>query len=496
MIPEFAKQGFNVVADNGDNATVFQKRLPAARLRPRHVHQHRLARSERDAAHALRQHPRPGEQQRRPELRRLVQRGGQRPHGRADPRSTRPPGSTSPTRSASSSSTTHVMLPLFQFPNIAAWRNDALDGRPPGGPRTTTASPTTSSGSPSTATRSSSAPSSGRTASTPSRTAPTPRGRSGRHVPALPGAVGHHRRRWYAPTALLTERAGRRRSADGHQDACTPAGQGGSRLALRSHPAVRRWRTDDVLRFTFRRLLWAVPALLIVTFLMFWPCRPARTRWPATCGQPAGHAGADPAVQGDERPHRLDAGAVLQLAGQLPHRRLGQLHQGQPAGVARAEGRPRQHARARHRSPSSSASRRLHHRHHLGPAAVLEVRHRRHRHAPSSASRSRRSSRRCCSSCCSPSPSRVARRRRTLPARRSASTRPATRASTRACGASTSSCPSPSSPSRSSPSTAASCGPRCSRPRTPTTCAPPGPRASASGRWSSSTPCATPSSRS
>ena len=72
--------------------------------------------------------------------------------------------------------------------------------------------------------------------------------------------------------------------------------------------------------------------------------------------QPAGQPGEDPAVQGGQRPHRQHRLAVLPLAAQLRHRSTGAIHQGQPSGVAGAEGSHGQHVRARHLSRPSSAS--------------------------------------------------------------------------------------------------------------------------------------------
>ena len=70
-----------------------------------------------------------------------------------------------------------------------------------------------------------------------------------------------------------------------------------------------------MLRFIVRRLLWVIPTLLIITFLVF--CRDPRRHRPGRelpAGQPAGQPGEDPAVQGSQRPHRHDRPAVLPLA--------------------------------------------------------------------------------------------------------------------------------------------------------------------------------------
>ena len=134
-----------------------------------------------------------------------------------------------------------------------------------------------------------------------------------------------------------------------------------------------------VLRYTSRRLLWAIPTLFIITFLVFLALR----------------AGTDPVasylrVNPRATPAKIQqykevngligtpAGAVLPLAGPLPHRRLGQLHQGEPAGLAGDEERAGQHARARHRRHRRRHHDRPGHRHPGRAAALLQVRHRRH----------------------------------------------------------------------------------------------------------------------
>ena len=93
------------------------------------------------------------------------------------------------------------------------------------------------------------------------------------------------------------------------------------------------------------------------------PCAPGPIPWPATCGSTPGRR-AEKVQQYKEANGLIGsvARAVLPLARALRHRGLGQLHQGQPAGVAGDEERAGQHHRARHRrrrrraSPSGWAS--------------------------------------------------------------------------------------------------------------------------------------------
>ena len=128
LIPLLQEAGFNVVADNCDAACVFQQRLPALdydlamyintappdptvtgimacdRSRPRRT---TTSRSEQHG---------------------LVQRGGHGAHDQSDQTSTTPPAPSWSTRSPRYLAEDACMLPLYQFPNIAAWRTDKVGG--------------------------------------------------------------------------------------------------------------------------------------------------------------------------------------------------------------------------------------------------------------------------------------------------------------------------------------------------------------------------------
>jgi len=131
MIPEFAAAGFNVVADNGDAATVFQQRLPAGdydlamyintaspdptvtsimscdqvpSAENNNQGQNSVFWCNEDATALMAQSDAEIDETARADL---IHQIGQY---LVDD---------------------HVMLPLFQFPNIAAWRNDAIEGDAP-----------------------------------------------------------------------------------------------------------------------------------------------------------------------------------------------------------------------------------------------------------------------------------------------------------------------------------------------------------------------------
>ena len=168
----------------------------------------------------------------------------------------------------------------------------------------------------------SSAPSSGRTASTRSRSAPTRRGSSGpTTVPVLPGVFGTHRRR------QLRVDGRRGGGANGHDwaDASVESDQT-VRVRGRREPAPHLHHGEGgwMLRFTGRRLLWAIPTLFIISFLVFMAAagRHGSGR-ELRAGQPPGHSGEDPAVQGGQRPRREHAGAVLPLGSATSSRGTG-----------------------------------------------------------------------------------------------------------------------------------------------------------------------------
>jgi ABC-type transport system substrate-binding protein len=131
MIPEFLSKGFNVVADNGDAATVFQQRLPAGDYdlamyintaapdpsvtgimacsevpseENNNQGQNSVFWCNEDASDLMVQSDQELDVDARTDL---VHQIGQ---ALVDD---------------------HVMLPLFQFPNIAAWRTDRIEGDAP-----------------------------------------------------------------------------------------------------------------------------------------------------------------------------------------------------------------------------------------------------------------------------------------------------------------------------------------------------------------------------
>ena len=195
MIPEFAKAGFKVVADNSDADTVFQKRLPSLDYdlamyintaspdptvtgimacdsvpSPENNNQGQNSTGwcNEDASKLMTASDQEVDETKRVDI---IHQIGQ---ALVDD---------------------HVLLPLFQFPNIAAWRTDKLGGPVDADAGNYRARSTTStSGSQWAVPTSSSVPSSGRTASTRSRSAPTRRGSSGRPTCRCSPAFGTPRR--------------------------------------------------------------------------------------------------------------------------------------------------------------------------------------------------------------------------------------------------------------------------------------------------------------
>ena len=130
-------------------------------------------------------------------------------------------------------------------------------------------------------------------------------------------------------------------------------------------------------RFVTRRLMWTVPTLLVITFLVFVAIRlgtdPVQSYLRLN---PTRERSQGAAVQGGERPDRQHRPAVLQLALELRHLQLGQLDQGQPSCLARAAGRLGEHAGARRDRFDRRNHDRPPDRHPLGHAAEVDVRHR------------------------------------------------------------------------------------------------------------------------
>ena len=129
MIPELAAAGFNVVADNCDAACVFQQRLPAPGLRHVDVHQHGAAGSDDHGATRTASRSRPrrttsrvrtptaGATRRRREL--MIQ---------SDQELDEEARAEMISQIAHLMAEDAVLLPFYQFPNVAAWNTDQVGG--------------------------------------------------------------------------------------------------------------------------------------------------------------------------------------------------------------------------------------------------------------------------------------------------------------------------------------------------------------------------------
>jgi len=128
MIPEFKKAGFNVVADNADAATVFQKRLPALDFDLAMYNNLASPDPTVTSIMACSSVPSPANNNK-----------GQNSSGWCDEDASKVMvQSDQEVDESKRIDEIHkigqyvvddaVMLPLFQFPNIAAWRTDKLDG--------------------------------------------------------------------------------------------------------------------------------------------------------------------------------------------------------------------------------------------------------------------------------------------------------------------------------------------------------------------------------
>ena len=95
-------------------------------------------------------------------------------------------------------------------------------------------------------------------------------------------------------------------------------------------------------RFVARRLIWAMPTLLIVTFLVYVAIRIGTDPVASYLRSNAGESGEGPGVHRDQRAvrglRRVHQG-LLPVARRVPHRRLAEQHQGQPGSVAEPQGR-------------------------------------------------------------------------------------------------------------------------------------------------------------
>ena len=155
-----------------------------------------------------------------------------------------------------------------------------------------------------------------------------------------------------------------------------------------------------MIRFVGRRLLWTDPHAVPhhVPGLRRDPRR-HRSGAELPAAQPAGQRGEGPAVPRGQRPQRQHRLAVLQLAAALRHVRLGSIDQGQPPGVAGAQGSAWPTRWCSACSPRSSASSSASASASCRRCAPARCSTRPRRPVPSSASRSRRTSAPSCCSC-------------------------------------------------------------------------------------------------
>ena len=188
--------------------------------------------------------------------------------------------------------------------------------------------------------------------------------------PLLPGDLGHHGRadlRDHQPGDRRADRRdalSRARAEPSNSDDCGAGRSAGP--AVVSGTMGVPGKEGSCSGSSIRRLIWAVPTLLIVTFLVYVrdphrhrPGRQLRAR------QRRG-AGTRRRSTSTSRPTACTRGSaatsrLLHVARRLPHRRLAQQHQGQPRGVAQPQGRDGQLAAlGRHRRHP-----RHHHRDHV-----------------------------------------------------------------------------------------------------------------------------------
>ena len=123
LIPMLPDAGFNVVADNCDAACVFQQRLPALDYDlAMYINTAAAGPDVPDSVVRLRPDPDRGERQQGSEHQRLVQRGGLRRCCTRPTRARRGQARAELDQDGHQASwtTDHVMLPLFQFPNVGA----------------------------------------------------------------------------------------------------------------------------------------------------------------------------------------------------------------------------------------------------------------------------------------------------------------------------------------------------------------------------------------
>ena len=132
MIPEFAKQGFNVVADNGDAASVFQQRLPAGEYDLAMYISTASPDPSVTGVMSCSQVPGPENENRGQNSVFWCNEDASALMAEADTTIDETARADLTHQIGQALVDDHVMLPLFQFPNIAAWRNDRIEGDAPG----------------------------------------------------------------------------------------------------------------------------------------------------------------------------------------------------------------------------------------------------------------------------------------------------------------------------------------------------------------------------
>lgn len=131
MIPEFLNQGFNVVADNGDAATVFQQRLPAGDYDlAMYIN---TAAPDPSVTGIMACSEVPSEENNNQGQNSVFWCNEEASDlmVQADQELDVPARTELVHQIGQTLVDDHVMLPLFQFPNIAAWRTDRIEGDAP-----------------------------------------------------------------------------------------------------------------------------------------------------------------------------------------------------------------------------------------------------------------------------------------------------------------------------------------------------------------------------
>jgi peptide/nickel transport system substrate-binding protein len=128
MIPEFKKAGFNVVADNADSATVFQKRIPALDYDLAMYIQTASPDPTVTSIMACSSVPSPANQNKGQNTSGWCNEAASKLMVESDQNIDESTRVDQIHKIGQALVDDSVMLPFFQFPNIAAWRTDKLDG--------------------------------------------------------------------------------------------------------------------------------------------------------------------------------------------------------------------------------------------------------------------------------------------------------------------------------------------------------------------------------